>query len=91
MLNIRGGLVAFPNSEKKEKETFCCVFLKNVLRVSNPNLFYQRKSFSLFGKEMKKCHSLESLFCLFMWKCSLDLDVQRVNFLSHRTQIIVFI
>ena len=48
------GLVAFPNSEKKEKETFCCVFLKNVLRVSNPNLFYQRKSFSLFRKGNEK-------------------------------------
>ena len=75
MLNIMsGGLVAFPNSEKKEKETFCCVFLKNVLRVSNPNLFYQRKSFSLFGKEMKKCHSSLSFVC-HVEKCSLDLDV----------------
>ena len=78
MLNIMsGGLVAFPNSEKKEKETFCCVFLKNVLRVSNPNLFYQRKSFSLFGKEISKSvtHSSLSFVCC-MWKCSLDLDVQ---------------
>ena len=51
MLNIMsGGLVAFPNSEKKEKETFCCVFFKNALRASNPNLLYQRKSFSLFSE-----------------------------------------
>ena len=85
------GLVAFPNSEKKEKETFCCVFLKNVLRVSNPNLFYQRKSFSLFGKEISKSVTHSSLSLSVMWKCSLDLDFTRVNFLSHRTQIIVFI
>jgi hypothetical protein len=83
------GLVAFPNSEKKEKETFCCVFLKNVLRVSNPNLFYLRERvFLFFGKDMKKCHSLESLFCLsVMWKCSLDLDFTRVNFLSRSVEI----
>ena len=76
-------------SEKKEKETFCCVFLKNVLRVSNPNLFYLRERvFLFFGKDMKKCHSLESLFCLsVMWKCSLDLDFTRVNFLSRSVEI----
>ena len=75
--------------EKKEKETFCCVFLKNVLRVSNPNLFYLRERvFLFFGKDMKKCHSLESLFCLsVMWKCSLDLDFTRVNFLSRSVEI----
>ena len=84
------GLVAFPNSEKKEKETFCCVFLKNVLRVSNPNLFYQRKSFSLFGKEMKKCHSLESLFCLLRGNVRSILMYNCELFVSSNA-IIVFI
>lgn len=75
--------------KEREKETFCCVFFLNVLRVSNPNLFYLRERvFLFFGKDMKKCHSLESLFCLsVMWKCSLDLDFTRVNFLSRSVEI----
>ena len=76
--------------KEREKETFCCVFFfKCTFRVSNPNLFYLRERvFLFFGKDMKKCHSLESLFCLsVMWKCSLDLDFTRVNFLSRSVEI----
>jgi hypothetical protein len=79
----------FPIQKRKRKKRFAAFFLKNVLRVSNPNLFYLRERvFLFFGKDMKKCHSLESLFCLsVMWKCSLDLDFTRVNFLSRSVEI----
>lgn len=78
-----------PIIQEERGKRLLCVFFKNVLRVSNPNLFYLRERvFLFFGKDMKKCHSLESLFCLsVMWKCSLDLDFTRVNFLSRSVEI----
>ena len=82
------GLVAF-QKRKRKKRFAAFFFLKCTFRVSNPNLFYLRERvFLFFGKDMKKCHSLESLFCLsVMWKCSLDLDFTRVNFLSRSVEI----
>lgn len=82
------GLVAF-QKRKRKKRFAAFFFFKCTFRVSNPNLFYLRERvFLFFGKDMKKCHSLESLFCLsVMWKCSLDLDFTRVNFLSRSVEI----